>query len=333
MERKSGPGDFATLPDGWRIEDERPAADGEPLKLAPVSSGAEGYREIVSLEDGFQLVKSDIEFVRDTAFPVSIDSVLKFQFRLQGEGSLKIDGGEDIQLREYSGGVLLQPAGLEKLECYRAGVHERAVTLLVSPEYLRSKLPALVNEAPSPLTFYLDAKIDEVFSAVLPMTPEIIAAAQALYQPAVKPNFATVYRQSRAQELLIYCLELLTTSSPENAINLKSRDIDHITEARAIIERNIESPPPIRDLARSVGINESKLMAGFKQLYNQTIHEYIQTLRMNRAKELLATTDLSITQIAFEVGYEFSSNFTTAFKRHFGVTPSNIRKPTVISGA
>ena len=316
-----------SAPEGWR-QDEN-SDEKNTVKFSPESPGADGYREIISLADGFQLVKSDVEFVRDTTFPVSIDSVLKFQFRLQGEGSLKIDGRDDIPMREFSGGVLLQPAGLEKLEHYKAGVHERAVTLLVSPEYLSGKLPALNESLPSPLTFYLDSRVDELFSAMLPMTPEIAAAAQALYQPSVNPNFANIYRESRAQELLIYCLELLMKPQSAEAINLKSRDVDHIEEVRAIIKQDFVSPPPIRELARIVGINESKLMAGFKQLYNQTVHEYIQSLRMEKARDLLATTDQSITQIAFEVGYEFSSNFTTAFKRHFGVTPSNVRKKCV----
>jgi AraC-like DNA-binding protein len=47
---------------------------------------------------------------------------------------------------------------------------------------------------------------------------------------------------------------------------------------------------------------------------------------MEMAKGLLEKTDRSITEIAFDVGYEYSSNFTTAFKRHFGITPSTARE-------
>jgi AraC-like DNA-binding protein len=46
---------------------------------------------------------------------------------------------------------------------------------------------------------------------------------------------------------------------------------------------------------------------------------------MDEAKRLLETTDRSITEVAFDVGYEYSSNFTTAFKRRFGITPSLAR--------
>ena len=298
-------------------------------KFVPQIQGVDGYREVISLDDGFQLVKSDISFEQDAEFEVALDSLLKFQFRFEGSGVLQFNGHDDIKMHGFSGGVLLHPDGIEKLECFKSGEHERAITLLVSPDYLRKHVTVSNSDLPSPLTFYLDASVDDVFSSQLPLTPEIVSAAQALYNPSINPNFAPLYRQARAQELLIYCLDLLSGSNGEAPINLKSRDIKCINNARAILESDIESPPTIRDLAHLVGINESKLMYGFKKLYNQTVNDYLRTLRMSKAKELLSTTDLSITQIAFEVGYEFSSNFTTAFKRHFSVTPSSIRKQRV----
>ncbi len=79
------------------------------------------------------------------------------------------------------------------------------------------------------------------------------------------------------------------------------------------------------DLARQVGVNEAKLMHAFKQVFGQTIFDYTQGLRMDEAKRLLETTEKSITEIAFDVGYEYSSNFTTAFKRRFFITPSVAR--------
>lgn len=313
----------------WTHSETAPDTPWSTQKFTPKIQGVDGYREVISLDEGFQLVKSDISFEQDTEFAVSLDSLLKFQFRFEGTGLLQFNGHEDIQMHEFSGGVLLHPDGIEKHECFKGGEHERAITLLVSPEYLRRHVTDPKKDLPSPLMFYLDASVNDVFSSQLPLTPEIVSAAQALYSPRMNPNFAPLYRQARAQELLIYCLDLLSSSNGEPPVNLKSQDIKCVNQARAILERDIESPPQIRELAHMVGINESKLMYGFKKLYNQTVHDYLRTLRMNKAKELLSTTDLSITQIAFEVGYEFSSNFTTAFKRHFSVTPRSIRKQRV----
>ncbi len=67
-------------------------------------------------------------------------------------------------------------------------------------------------------------------------------------------------------------------------------------------------------------------MRGFKQLFGQTVFEYTQHLRMEMAKNLLESSEQSITDIAFEVGYEYSSNFATAFRRHFGISPRAARQ-------
>jgi len=97
-------------------------------------------------------------------------------------------------------------------------------------------------------------------------------------------------------------------------------------KARNILERDYAAPPTINQLARLIGLNEAKLMQDFKQLYGQTIFDFTQNIRMDEAKRLLETTSKSITEIAFDVGYEYSSNFTTAFKRRFGVPPSVARE-------
>ena len=92
-----------------------------------------------------------------------------------------------------------------------------------------------------------------------------------------------------------------------------------------LAEQFASSTPTIGELARHIGLNEAKLMHDFKQLFGQTIFDFTQNLRMDEAKRLLETTERSITEVAFDVGYEYSSNFTTAFKRRFGITPSIAR--------
>ncbi|MDE0284944.1 MAG: helix-turn-helix transcriptional regulator, partial [Gammaproteobacteria bacterium] len=56
-----------------------------------------------------------------------------------------------------------------------------------------------------------------------------------------------------------------------------------------------------------------------------TVHNYLHRARMEKACDLLANSELTITQIAMSLGYEYSSNFTTAFRKHFGVTPRQVR--------
>ena len=56
------------------------------------------------------------------------------------------------------------------------------------------------------------------------------------------------------------------------------------------------------------------------------LYEYVHTLRMEEAKQMLESGDASIESIAFEVGYESESAFNRAFRRAFGVPPATWRK-------
>lgn len=307
---------------GWSVTSLDDGPDRDSLTFTPTLAGVTGYRKVVQLDSGLQLVKSDVAFQRDTEFPTDLDRLYKFHFRLSGAGLLHFSDHADIPLYDQGSGVILHSMGIEKVECFKRGERERAVTLLVTEEYLRT----LFSELDVCFSSLLDQHDDDIFYSPITTTPGIAAAARALFDPPVSAELKNTYRRIRAQELLTSCLDILMQPPEENAFHLKAQDIEKINQARSIIVSNLENVPRVRDLAHLVGTNESKLMYGFKKLFDQTINDYVRTMRMNKACELLQTTDMSITQIAFEVGYEFSSNFTNAYKRYFGTTPSNTRR-------
>ena len=70
----------------------------------------------------------------------------------------------------------------------------------------------------------------------------------------------------------------------------------------------------------------SRFSTVFAQETGQTFTEYLTSLRIARARELLRTTDLRSSQIAFEVGYNDAHYFSYLFKKNTGLTPSEYRR-------
>jgi len=95
--------------------------------------------------------------------------------------------------------------------------------------------------------------------------------------------------------------------------------------AREILSENYASPPTIGELAKLAAINEYKLKAGFRELYGKTVYGFIRTVRMENASHMLENQDLSIGEIAGRVGYVNTSHFARAFRREYGVNPSEFR--------
>lgn len=110
----------------------------------------------------------------------------------------------------------------------------------------------------------------------------------------------------------------------------KPTDREKMRIARKFILKNLSNTLSIPIIANHVGTNQCYLKKGFKEVFNQTIFEFIQENRMIKAKHLLIHEDLSITEISANVGYASLSSFSQAYKNYFGISPIEQRK-TVFS--
>ncbi|WP_145408115.1 helix-turn-helix transcriptional regulator [Paenibacillus xylanexedens] len=80
------------------------------------------------------------------------------------------------------------------------------------------------------------------------------------------------------------------------------------------------------DIASAATVSKSEALRCFKDGTATSPINYLIQYRLNKAKELLLHTELTITDISFKVGFDSIAYFDRMFKRAFGVTPQNIRK-------
>ena len=113
---------------------------------------------------------------------------------------------------------------------------------------------------------------------------------------------------------------------------LKLRDLPQkrrnelVSKAKAYIHSNYMKPITIDIIADSLHINPAHLMRIFKDCEHTTINSFINQTRINRAKDLFAGSWKSITEVAFEVGFEDSNYFSSVFKKYIKVNPSEFRQ-------
>ncbi|HWL30305.1 MAG TPA: helix-turn-helix domain-containing protein [Burkholderiaceae bacterium] len=84
--------------------------------------------------------------------------------------------------------------------------------------------------------------------------------------------------------------------------------------------------PRLMDIAERLGVNERRLSRAFRKCLDMTPFDYLRQARMNEARRLLVETPLSIVAISEEVGFSSAANFSTAFREHTGVAPSDYRR-------
>jgi AraC family transcriptional regulator len=91
------------------------------------------------------------------------------------------------------------------------------------------------------------------------------------------------------------------------------------------IEGRLAEPLRLKELAESAHLSEFHFLRAFKRAVGLSPHQYVTTRRMERAKSLLRTTGLPISEVAWQVGFSNTSHFTSHFRKHTGVTPGSFR--------
>ncbi|MFH1760852.1 MAG: AraC family transcriptional regulator, partial [bacterium] len=92
------------------------------------------------------------------------------------------------------------------------------------------------------------------------------------------------------------------------------------------INQDISAQIKVEDLARHLNITRKSCFALFKKHTGTSVIKYVLDIRMKKAKELLESTYLSISEVQYKVGFNDSSYFSRSFKKWFGTTPTAIRQ-------
>lgn len=134
-----------------------------------------------------------------------------------------------------------------------------------------------------------------------------------------------LFMQSCVFDIAAHLVALCDTEHVQPNVTLGSFDIKQIRMVPRILEERLTDPPSISELSRLVAVNECKLKAGFKKIFNVTIYEYLRQVRTERAIELMKN-DSSLEQISEQVGYRSTRGFSQAFSACTGVSPTEWRR-------
>ena len=107
----------------------------------------------------------------------------------------------------------------------------------------------------------------------------------------------------------------------------KKIDRKFVNEFAALVESNLSNENfGVDDICREIGISKVQLYRKIKSLLGCNVNEYIMNVRLQKARYLIAGEDLTISEIAFKVGFSSQAYFSTVFKSKFAMTPSEYRE-------
>lgn len=105
----------------------------------------------------------------------------------------------------------------------------------------------------------------------------------------------------------------------------KEKYLPHLNIARTFMEENMHRKMLLQEVASAAHLSEFHFHRIFKSVTGETVKDYLMRLRLERAATQLKHSNRDVGTIAFENGFDNHETFTRAFKRDFGITPSDYR--------
>ncbi|EGR0669088.1 AraC family transcriptional regulator [Vibrio vulnificus] len=181
-----------------------------------------------------------------------------------------------------------------------------------------------------------DAAYRFTFTHLASQTLHISAQMRKLITQLLNPPSPSTLQEKLAFEctchqLIALALEQLQPLDLESDSPSRQRQLNLLEPVLAHIDANLNRNLELSHLAQLFSISVSKLQRVFSQALGLSANAYIRYRRLQLAKIHLESGLMSVTEAAYESGYQHPSNFTSAFKRHFGVAPHTIAKPVTRS--
>ncbi len=147
-----------------------------------------------------------------------------------------------------------------------------------------------------------------------------------LYDSAIKTaKEETVYCQQILAGIVNNLLGLMYSLERKMELSRKGGYEDMINKARLRIREGVETKITVQEIAAGLGSSYSNFRKLFKEYTGLSPAFYQQDLKLQRAKELLSTTDMSIKEIAYRLNFDSPDYFSSKFKAKIGCKPSEYR--------
>ncbi|WP_192035154.1 helix-turn-helix transcriptional regulator [Halomonas sp. YLGW01] len=299
---------FPALADG-------PLADNAEAARTPI---LRGQVDELELRPGIFLTRSDLTVLEPYASTSLAAAPLFITVILEGRVRLRL--GDKIQWLSPGQALCSRFDERQALEAWQpAGQHLRTLNLAFQAEALAAlsrqhpSLEALREGPPAlrrqPLPNHLIAALEEALAGDTSGDPRLLLEALML-------------------QLLARVLPRETNAAPPRvpaASALSNGEQERLARVRRVIDERPEADHRLADLARLAAMSPSSLRAKFAAAQGQSVFAYLRECRLTKAARLLEQ-GLDVQQSAHAVGYGHASNFTTAFRRRFGVSPSDYRR-------
>ncbi|CAH1657587.1 helix-turn-helix transcriptional regulator [Chelatococcus asaccharovorans] len=292
-----------------------------------------GAWHFLSPAEGIFAVLTDCEYHTIRHERVVAEGLIEFHFLLEGPVELSLPQELDATAPTNVSLIACQQApGMAYDVVCQPGTYKMA-SFYVRPELIRESFGMDLSQGMA--RQLLSPREGTMAMTEQKIDPEFLRLLRGLFEIRFSGPRDLTLAAARILELLVLSVDAVDRGgkAEEQSIVFTARELAMFDRAREVLAGDFTESQTIPRLARKLGTNATKLKSGFRLLYGTTIFAFRNRHRMHRAMQLLAEGDTPIAAVAHAVGFRHQASFTSAFRAHFGLTPTQARQRLVPTDA
>jgi len=228
--------------------------------------------------------------------------------------------------------IYLSPTNYDLETTWSRGSHIRRVGIFFSPTYIRR---CLKRQILIDLLTYADNRFRNIVQESI--TFEYRRFLDDIYAVDLQSPIARLVIQNRVLLLTeIFLNSFLIRAPLRKEVRMlkirrsKERDLEALKDVERILTDNANMTrfPTIDELSRTAMMSTTSLKDKFKQMYGMKVYEFYNRNRLEKAREMLQSGQYTVRQVGKLIGFVNLSNFAKAFRKEFGILPSEVLRGT-----
>ena len=275
--------------------------------------------EEIQIENGFFVLLLKNESTENQYYERDIDhKYIQFHFCLKGSAQFNFNNNSYSFNVLDSHNMLLYNTQLK----LPVNLDLRSKSWLISFFITIDKFHSLFSKESAYIPFLSDENKSKKYYGDGNTSPQMAIVLNQILNFNIHSSIKTLYVKGKIYELLSLYFNTNDENTEEKCpFLIDEHYVSKIRQAKDIIIGRMTEPPTLQELSAEINLPLKKLKEGFKQIYGDTVFNFLFHYKMEEARRMLETNTLNVNEVGLQVGYSTSSHFITAFKKKFGTTP------------
>lgn len=281
----------------------------------------------IQLRPGLELVLGDFCLTEPCSFPFETSGdACEFAFVLSGTISSQhpcIQGEKALAPHQY--GFWMTPKMKGCHTCY-PGEHILFACVRIQRRLMAEVIQKDLDKLPKSVRLLLQNEEEGFYHHSSSMSTPMLSAAQQIFQCPYEGTMRKLLWESKALELTSHTMADIFFHETHVHSPVGRKQDSQIHHACHILLENMASPPSLSKLAKAAGISESGLTRGFRRIFGVSAFEFLRNQRLEKARTLLESEDMNVTEVAYAVGLSSPGHLTRLFSKQFKMNPGEYRR-------